>query len=99
VEQGEIVDNTTIEQAIYTALLKDESVKCTCDEVLRDNNIHQAEGHYHHCMLYQITRAIRIAQKYERNSIITSIGMWQLSDNFLKKEDYERLMRIVKKEE
>jgi len=92
------MDNTTIDQMIYTRLLEDDNVRCTCDEVLRDNNIKQAESHYHHCMLYQITRTIRIALRIDKSNTAASVGIWQLSDDFLKKEDYERLIRIILKE-
>lgn len=92
-----MMENPTIEQACYTQALKDERVKCTCDESFRDNNFHQAQGHYHHCMLYQVTRAIVIGQKFERENIRQGVDLWQLSDEFLKKEDYERLMRIITK--
>lgn len=91
------MDNTSIEQAMYNQLLKDEAVKCTCDEVIRETDRHQAEGHYHHCMLYQLTRALKIGQMFERENIRVSVDLWQLSDSFLKQEDYERLMRIITK--
>ncbi len=51
-------------QAIYEILLKDDRLRCTCDEVVREEKFHQAQGHYHHCMLYQVTRAIEISLKY-----------------------------------
>ena len=51
-------------QAIYEELLKDPYLRCTCDEVLREDSYFQAQGHYHHCMLYQVTQAIRISLKF-----------------------------------
>jgi hypothetical protein len=52
------------EQAIYELLIKDNYLRCTCDEFVRETSFFQAEGHYHHCMLYQVTQAIRISLKY-----------------------------------
>ena len=51
-------------QAIYAIMLKDNRLRCTCDEVVREDSFFQAQGHYHHCMLYQVTRAIEISLKY-----------------------------------
>ena len=48
----------SIEQKIYTQLLKDEKLVCTCDDMIREQSIFQARGLYHSCMLYQVTRAI-----------------------------------------
>jgi hypothetical protein len=48
-------------QEIYTILLLDANLRCTCDDVIRDESITQARGHYHHCMLWQVTRAIDIS--------------------------------------
>ena len=48
-------------QEIYTILLKDDYLRCTCDEVVREESFVQAQGHYHHCMLWQVTRAIEIS--------------------------------------
>src|SRR5512146_3097812 len=51
------------EQEIYEALLKDDNLRCTCDEAIREESFNQAQGHYHHCMLYQVTQAIRLSLK------------------------------------
>jgi len=51
-------------QAIYELMLKDDRLRCTCDESYREDSYFQASGHYHHCMLYQVTRAIRLSLKY-----------------------------------
>ena len=91
------MENIATEQAGYTQALKSDNVRCTCDEILRETDITKARGHYSHCMLHQIVRAIEIGQKFERESIRASVDLWQLSDNFLKKEDYERLMRLITK--
>jgi hypothetical protein len=45
--------NKSLEQVIYEILLKDPYLRCTCDEVVREESFVQAQGHYHHCMLYQ----------------------------------------------
>ena len=55
-----------LEQKIYSILLKDDRLRCTCDAVIREDSFFQAEGHYHHCMLYQITRAITITLREAR---------------------------------
>ena len=49
-----------IYEQVYQRMLKDSGFRCTCDEVIRETEFHQAEGHYTHCMLHQVTRAIRI---------------------------------------
>ena len=51
-------------QVIYNLMLKDNNLRCTCDDVLRDEEYFQASGHYHHCMLYQVTRAIELSWRY-----------------------------------
>ena len=51
-------------QAIYEILLKDDNLRCTCDDVVREETYFQAGGHYHHCMLYQVSRAIEISLIY-----------------------------------
>ena len=52
-----------IEQRIYERLLKDDNLTCTCDEIIREDTFFQAKGHYHTCMLYQVTRSIEITLK------------------------------------
>jgi hypothetical protein len=54
----------TEKQAIYEIMLKDDRLQCTCDESYREDSYFQATGHYHHCMLYQVTRAIELSLKY-----------------------------------
>jgi len=54
----------TEKQAIWEILLKDDRLRCTCDESYREDNYFQATGHYHHCMLYQVARAIELSLKY-----------------------------------
>ena len=54
-------------QTIYEICLKDDRLRCTCDEVVREESFFQAQGHYHHCMLYQVTRAIELSLKFLRN--------------------------------
>ena len=45
-------------QDIYTLMLRDHHVTCTCDLGMREERISRAREHYHSCMLYQITRTI-----------------------------------------
>ena len=49
-----------ISQDIWEILLLDPQLRCTCDEVIREEEFHQAQGHYHHCMLWQVARATEI---------------------------------------
>lgn len=56
-----IVDGEKIEQRIYTQLLKDDRLRCTCDELVREVGYFQAKGHYHHCMLWQVATAIEVS--------------------------------------
>ncbi len=51
----------SIEQDIWEILLLDPDLRCTCDEVIRETDIYQAKGHYHHCMLWQVARAVEIS--------------------------------------
>ena len=51
-------------QEIYEILLKDDRFRCTCDEVVREESFFQVLGHYHHCMLYQVSRAIELSLMY-----------------------------------
>jgi hypothetical protein len=51
-------------QAIYEILLKDDRLRCTCDEVVREQSYFQAQGHYHHCMLWQVARSIELSLMY-----------------------------------
>jgi hypothetical protein len=51
----------SISQDIWEILLLDPKLRCTCDDVIRETEIHQAQGHYHHCMLWQVARAIEIS--------------------------------------
>jgi hypothetical protein len=62
-------------QAIYEIMLKDDRLRCTCDESYREDNYFQATGHYHHCMLYQVTRAIEASLKY-RDGYRVINGRW-----------------------
>jgi len=55
---------TSEAQVIYNLMLKDDRLRCTCDDSLRDESYYQASGHYHHCMLYQVTRAIELSYRY-----------------------------------
>jgi hypothetical protein len=48
-------------QAIWEIVLRDDRLRCTCDEVVREERHYQALGHYHHCMLYQVARAIELS--------------------------------------
>jgi hypothetical protein len=50
-----------ISQDVWEILLLDNQLRCTCDEVMREKEIFQAEGHYHHCMLWQVARAVEIS--------------------------------------
>jgi hypothetical protein len=52
------------QQKIYEILLKDDRLRCTCDESYREDSFHQAQGHYHHCMLWQVVRAIELSLMY-----------------------------------
>jgi hypothetical protein len=51
-------------QVIYDLMLKDDRLRCTCDDSMREDSFFQASGHYHHCMLYQVTRAIELSWRY-----------------------------------
>jgi hypothetical protein len=51
----------SISQDIWEILLLDPNLRCTCDEVIREEEIHQAKGHYHHCMLWQVAHAVEIS--------------------------------------
>jgi hypothetical protein len=51
-------------QAIYEMCLKDDRLRCTCDEVVRDESFFQAQGHYHQCMLYQVSKTIELSLMY-----------------------------------
>jgi hypothetical protein len=51
-------------QAIYEILLKDDRLHCTCDDGIREESFFQAQGHYHHCMLWQVSRAIELSLMY-----------------------------------
>jgi hypothetical protein len=50
-----------IAQRIYTQLLKDDRLRCTCDQLVREDSYFQAKGHYHNCMLWQVARAIQVS--------------------------------------
>lgn len=58
---GEEYLRSLIEQDIWEILLLDPQLRCTCDEVLREEEIHQAKGHYHTCMLYQVAHSVEIS--------------------------------------
>ena len=51
----------SIKQDIWEILLLDPDLRCTCDEVIREKEIYQAQGHYHHCMLWQVARAVEVS--------------------------------------
>ena len=51
-------------QAIYEILLKNDRLQCTCDESFREESYYQAQGHYQHCMLWQVAKAIELSLKY-----------------------------------
>lgn len=51
-------------QEIWEVLLKDNWLRCTCAEELREDKILQAKGHYHHCMLWQVAQAVEVSLKY-----------------------------------
>lgn len=51
----------SIQQDIWEILLLEPDLRCTCDEVIRETEIYQAQGHYHHCMLWQVARAVEIS--------------------------------------
>ena len=55
-----------LEQAIYEVMLLDDRLRCTCDESYREEKYFQAQGHYHHCMLHQVTCAIELSLKFVR---------------------------------
>lgn len=59
-----VIESGNMEQAIYETMLLDERFTCTCDESYREEKISQAKGHYHHCMLYQVSRAIELTLKF-----------------------------------
>jgi hypothetical protein len=49
------------EQEIWEILLLYPDLRCTCDEVIREDTIFQAKGHYHHCMLWIVAHAIKVS--------------------------------------
>ncbi len=51
-------------QAVWDRLLKDNYLCCTCDDYMREEKFVHALGHYHHCMLYQVARAVELSLKY-----------------------------------
>jgi hypothetical protein len=51
----------SISQDIWKILLLDTDLRCTCDEVIREPEFHQAQGHYHHCMLWQVAKAVEVS--------------------------------------
>ena len=55
----------SLKEKLYQEMLKDEKLRCTCDESFREYEFHQAEGHYHQCMLYQVARALNKVDKIE----------------------------------
>ena len=52
------------EQAVYELMLLYTDFRCTCDEVVRETEIYQAKGHYHHCMLWLVSHAIERSFMY-----------------------------------
>lgn len=52
-----------VAQDIWEILLLDSNLRCTCDEVVREKEFHQAQGHYHHCMLWQVSQAVEVCLK------------------------------------
>ena len=54
-------------QILYEMMLLDDRFRCTCDDVVREESFFQAGGHYHHCMLYQVHRAIQLSYRYFQN--------------------------------
>ena len=55
-----------VAQDIWEILLLDPNLRCTCDEVIREKEVHQAQGHYHHCMLWQVAHAVEICLRLMR---------------------------------
>ncbi len=86
-----------ITQKIYERIIKDEKVKCTCDELILEKEYIQAQGHYHTCELYQITRAIRIAYE-EGYKIGHNDGELYMSDYPEEETDLERKARWERQE-
>ena len=58
------VDSRKREQSIYELMLLYPDFRCTCDEVIRETEIHQAKGHYHSCMLWLVAHAIERSFMY-----------------------------------
>lgn len=55
-----------VAQDVWEILLLDSDLRCTCDEVIREQEFHQAQGHYHHCMLWQVARAVEVTMRIWR---------------------------------
>ena len=73
-------DIEPLKEKLYQEMLKDDNFRCTCDESSRENEFHPAEGHYHKCMLYQVTRALNKVDK-----VVAAVGTAALeTDNILK---------------
>ncbi len=83
-------------QIIYEIMLKDDRFQCTCDESYREDKYFQAAGHYHHCMLYQVTRAIEVTQRILNGQTIKD-GRFQLRGEQGFKEEtrfYEKMGHV-----
>ena len=50
----------SISQDIWNIIVLHPDLRCTCDEAGKETEIHQARGHYHHCMLWQVARAVDV---------------------------------------
>lgn len=61
--RGEGMSELSTEQRVWNFIIKDDRVKCTCFVCRMEDSFYQAGGHYRNCMLYQITRAIRLTLK------------------------------------
>ena len=59
-----MMSDEKLNQIIYEMMLLDDRFRCTCDDSAREDSFFQASGHYHHCMLYQVTRAIHLTYRY-----------------------------------
>jgi hypothetical protein len=78
-------------QAIYEICLKDDRLRCTCDEIIREESWFQAQGHYHQCMLYQVARAIELSQRETLKEIEDAVTYQELAERLFRICDKKRM--------
>jgi hypothetical protein len=56
------------EQEIWEILLLYPGLRCTCDEAIKEKEIFQVYGHYHHCMLWLVAHAIEVSLRISQGN-------------------------------